>query len=140
MFAVGNNDPKLVRLGASGRPLDVTPYRRQPPATAAYVAGEVSARVRERVWREALHTDTLYVDTDGVIMTAHGTLPPFTQDDAPDGHWRVSHNMRVCQIKAAQAYRWIGYDDSEHYVVAGLADAGPQTFKNLPTADALWIA
>lgn len=143
MFAVGNHTPKLITLGASGRPVSVIPVNRtQPMPTAAYVAAEISGRVRERVYREALNDGAVYVDTDGVILLTRGALPAGCQDRdvATDGQWRVQSLMRQCQIKAAQAYRWTGYDGKTRYVVAGLADAGPDTFAKLPIADQIWAA
>lgn len=94
--------------------------RNVPIPTAPYIAAETTARVRSRLYREAMHSDVIYVDTDAVI----------TGGKAPDnigqefGQWRIKNSMVRCEIRGPQVFRHecptCNRDHAKwHYVVAG---------------------
>lgn len=98
-----------------------TPVSDTPLADTLYVAAEVTARCRQRLWDDALRTDrALYVDTDGVILPA-GVTP--AREGADLGSWTAREHMARVEIRAPGVYRFRRADDAGrgwHYVTSGV--------------------
>lgn len=92
-----------------------------PLADTLYVAAEVTARCRQRLWDDALRTDrALYVDTDGVILPA-GVVP--SREGADLGAWTAREHMASVEVRAPGVYRFRRADDAGqgwHYVTSGV--------------------
>lgn len=90
-------------------------------AVAAYVSAFTAARVRRRVFTEALDTGkALYCDTDGVITRADTYLQP---NSGQPGTWRITRHMAECEVAAPQVLRWRYLSDPTgewHYSVSGV--------------------
>lgn len=111
------------------RPVRVAHVRSKPlpQQQAAYIASETTARVRGRLWREALAVvpDVLYCDTDAVVTGLD--LGPEPAGVEP-GRWRVKATMVRCEIRGPQVMRHTcptcGRDHAPwHYTVAGAPTA-----------------
>lgn len=97
-----------------------------PHEASAFIASEITARVRERLWREAITElpSPIYVDTDAVMA---GTGKPANAGSKP-GQWRRKESMVEVEIRAPQVYRHrciqcvSGAHPPWHYTVAGVAD------------------
>lgn len=92
-----------------------------PLGDTLYVAAEVTARCRQRLWTDCLQSGgALYVDTDGVILSA-GYTPK--REGATLGEWTAREHMSHVEIRAPGVYRFRRADDkghSWHYVTSGV--------------------
>lgn len=125
-FALEDDGGATVRWRdkAGRRPVRVRQHRARalPAARTVYVASEITARVRDRLYREALAaaSDVIYVDTDGFIA---GQDTPDNIGTGP-GEWRVKAAMPLVEIRAPQVLRHTcatcNRDHAAwHYTVAG---------------------
>lgn len=129
-FALRGDGGALVRwVDDYGRqPVKVADVRTGalPHEASAYIASETTARVRERLWREAITRlpAPIYVDTDAVMA---GAGKPDHSGPKP-GQWRRKERMVEVEIRAPQVYRHrcihcvTGAHPEWHYTVAGVAD------------------
>ena len=129
-FIMSPAGAELVRLDESGRPAERVPMvrrRSRRPLNAAYVATLTTARVRERVLRDALglgwEDKAVYVDTDGVMILDGGRLPPSATDRPAPGEWAVDRIMPKVMIRGSQAWAWWDEDDQPHVSMAGIRGA-----------------
>lgn len=113
----------------------------------AYVAALTAARVRTRLYDEALAPGgvcddlVIYVDTDG-IMAPPGRRFPGAEMSSGLGSWRHDRSMRTVDIRCPGAYRWTcehcGDDHPAwHYSVAGANshEAAERRFDHFPRQD-----
>lgn len=104
-------------------PNDVTERSDTPLGDTLYLAAEVTARCRQRLWDDALSTGrALYVDTDGVILP-HGVTPK--REGSTLGEWTAREHMAKLEIRAPGVYRFRRADDAGHgwnYVTSGVPD------------------
>lgn len=101
-FAITDGTAETLTWDAEGRMLHhvdkaVTPAQRAWRESSVFVATEIVARVRERLFREGLGPATVFCDTDGVIVPADSPVP---------AGWRVKTPMSTVWVKAAHAYAW----------------------------------
>lgn len=112
---------------------------------SAYVSALCSARVRVRLYQEALAPDgrpndrIIYVDTDGVMTTPGRAPKPL---GVGLGLWRQDRTMRTVDIRCPGAYRYTcdhcGDDHPAwHYKVAGATshEGAQRRFSNFPRQD-----
>lgn len=130
-FAIDDDGGALVRWRDpwARRPVRVALVRGRPlpQQQAAYVATDTTARVRVRLWNEALAVvpDVLYCDTDAVVTGFD--LGPEPAGWEP-GRWRVKATMVRCEIRGPQVMRHTcptcDRDHARwHYTVAGAPTA-----------------
>ena len=106
---------------------EIVRRRGSPPPDGGFLAGEVSARVRVRLFDELiLPFDPWYVDTDGGVIRAGAGLPEPLGANA--GEWSVRHWMKRFEARGAQAYRWTDHQDVTRAVIAGVPDATAADF------------
>lgn len=107
----------------SSSPAPTTTTKPSPLSDTLYVAAEVTARCRRRLWDDVLvDGDALYVDTDGVILPA-GATPRREGSDL--GAWTAREHMATVEIRAPGVYRFLRADDVGHdwrYVTSGTSD------------------
>lgn len=100
----------------------VVRVRQTPPPTAGFVAGEVSARVRVRLYRELIAPfRPWYVDTDGGVIPAGAGMPE-PCGDGP-GEWSAKESFSKFEARAAQAYRGTDHRGRSRTVIAGVEGA-----------------
>jgi len=93
-------------------------YHAQPTAPA--LSGLVSARIRARLFTEALNAvPVISCHTDGVITPRGEHITPNT--GAP-GRWRIKDQARTLDMISAQSFRFTRVDGSVEYHVAGIHD------------------
>jgi hypothetical protein len=129
-FSLSQSTGYMVRWeDAAGKRKIRTPLQTRNAAipTAPYIAAETTARVRDRLYREAIAgcDDVIYCDTDAVITG--GRLAPENVGLAP-GQWRVKREMVRCEIRGPQCFRHSCANCNQehalwHYTVAGASTA-----------------
>lgn len=101
--------------------------------TQAFLAAITSAKVRARLWWEAIRGgDVFYCDTDAVVTSDATTeVPP--AGGAP-GRWRLKRTMARFDVAGPQAIRWRDYGPGSEwqYSVSGVPETqAPRMFDNL---------
>jgi len=81
------------------------------------VAASVLSRVRAKVYREAVSSNTVHVHTDGVIAT--GSIEHMPMGSEP-GEWRIVGRYPEVEVLAPGWYRYVK-DGVEKFKVAGRA-------------------
>lgn len=91
-------------------------------AGQAHVAAFTAARVRARVWREALDAaECHYADTDGVVTPMGVRLSP--TGDRP-GEWRTMATLDTLDVAGPQMIRYLPHgDDTWRYATSGVPPA-----------------
>ena len=94
--------------------------RRLPPREPLCfpVAASVLARVRSKVYAEAVGENTVHVHTDGIIAT--GNVAHISLGSDP-GDWRMVGRYPEVEILAPGWYRYVNSEGEERYKVAGRA-------------------
>lgn len=96
---------------------DSVSIRRPPPPEAAFVACEISSRVRERVFRELGPSKPIYVDTDGGVIRRSRPLPDRMGDAI--GDWSVRDRFERFELVGVGAYIGHRYDGRRSVVLSG---------------------
>ena len=103
-----------------GEKIDLASVRvkRPPPPEAAFVACEISGRVRERMFRELVPSLPIYVDTDGGIIRRERALPSGMGDGL--GEWSVRESFERLELVGIGAYIGHRFNGTKSTILAGL--------------------
>lgn len=92
-----------------------------PLGDTLYVAAEITARCRQRLWDDALRGgQAIYVDTDGIILP-DGVVP--SREGPTLGDWTAREHMAKLEVRAPGVYRFTRADDPPsrwNYVTSGV--------------------
>src|SRR5690606_1095041 len=95
-FAV-SGPTRVVRFADDrGRKIASEVSRRPPPPGAPFIATEIAARVRERIFRELLPSDPVYVDTDGGMIRRGAPMPQ--PEGTGIGEWSIRDSFDRVEI------------------------------------------
>lgn len=116
-FANHGYSKRVTFADARGTTIQEVLSIRPPPPNAGFIATEVSGRVRDRIYRELVPSDPIYVDTDGGMVRAGHLIP------SPAGNvcglWEIRKRFHEVEIHGMGAYIGTSWNDKVDTVLAG---------------------
>lgn len=119
-FANGSETMVVRFADDRGEKIDLSSVRvrRPPPPEASFISVEIAARVRERIFRELVPSQPIYVDTDGGIIRRERPLPPGTTGSGI-GEWSVRDRFEKFELVGIGAYIGHRYNGTKSVVLSG---------------------
>jgi len=90
---------------------------RPPPPNAGFIATEISGRVRDRIYRELVPSNPIYIDTDGGMVRSGSDIPSPAGNHC--GLWELRKRFHSVEIHGIGAYIGTDWRDRIDTVLAG---------------------